>query len=91
MEGVSYQGSCHALLISGPAEFLNPSQHVLRQPLEFLQTKGTMLRIHTEVHWTVKLLSRSEQHEGRGKAGLQDEVLRTITALANTSIHQRRA
>ncbi|TNN61327.1 hypothetical protein EYF80_028454 [Liparis tanakae] len=42
VEGVSYQGSCHALLISGPAEFLNPSQRV-RQPLEFPQNRGTKI------------------------------------------------
>lgn len=50
MQGVSYQGPCHALLISGPAEFLNPGQGVLRQPLEFPQTRGSMIGIHSESH-----------------------------------------
>ena len=56
------------MLISGPAEFLNPSQRVLRQPLEFPQSRGTMIGIHRESHRTVKPLSLSEQRKGRGKA-----------------------
>lgn len=63
VQGVSYQGSCHALLISGPKEFLNPSQHVLRQLLELPQSKRTMIGIHREKHSTVKFLFQSEQHK----------------------------
>lgn len=66
--GVSYQASRNALLISGPAEFLNSSQHVQRQNLEFPQIEGTMMGIHRGSHWTVKLLFLSEQCKSRRKA-----------------------
>lgn len=89
MEGVSYQGSCHALLISGPAEFLNPGQRVLRQPLEFPRSRGTMIGIHGESQWTVKFLYLNEQYKGRGeKAGAAPPrpSSTTAAALATASI-----